>query len=145
LYRAVDIQKGIFCDHGVLVPYKRAWMGKEVAISVIHGSEVSSYDLLLWYIDKVCETNPGSVVTIDNDAERFKRAFFSFVCCLLGFKQGYMPLLFITHLLAKYGVVLLGAMAKDENDGLFHVAFAIVDNETDDNWTWFLATLGKAL
>jgi len=147
LYRAVDIQKDILRDHGVHLPYKCAWMGKEVASSVIHGSKVSSYDLLLWYADKVSEINPGSIVTIENAGELFKRAFFSFGGCLLGFKQGYRPLLFIdgTHLLAKYGRILLGATAKNGNDGLFHVAFAIVDNETDDNWTWFLATLGEAL
>ncbi|XP_039131806.1 uncharacterized protein LOC120268481 [Dioscorea cayenensis subsp. rotundata] len=105
LYRAVDIQKDILRDHDVRLPYKRAWMGKEVARSVIHGSVVSSYDLLLW-----------ALLFIDR-----------------------------THLLAKYGGILLGATTKDSNDGLFHVAFAIVDNETDENWTWFLATLGEAL
>ncbi|XP_039130888.1 uncharacterized protein LOC120267282 [Dioscorea cayenensis subsp. rotundata] len=136
LYRAVNIQKDILCDHGVRLPYKLAWMGKEVVRSVIHGSEVSSYDLLLWYANKVSETNPSSVVTINKDGERFKSAFFfSFEACLLGFKHGCRPLLFIdgTHLLAKYGGILLGATAKDGNDGLFHVAFAIVDNETDEN------------
>jgi len=147
LYRAVDIQKDILREHGVRLPYKRAWMGKEVASSVIHGTEVSSYDLLLWYAQKVSETNHGSFVSIENEGERFKRAFFSFGGCLLGFKQGCRPLLFIdgTHLLVKYGGVLIGATAKDGNEGLFHLAFAIVDNETDDNWTWFLATLGEAL
>ncbi|XP_039146879.1 uncharacterized protein LOC120284150 [Dioscorea cayenensis subsp. rotundata] len=97
--------------------------------------------------DKVSATNPGSVVTIENDGERFKHAFFSFGACLLGFKHGCRPLLFIdgTHLLAKYGGILLGATAKDGNEGLFHVAFAIVDNENDENWTWFLTTLREAL
>ncbi|XP_039119936.1 uncharacterized protein LOC120256291 [Dioscorea cayenensis subsp. rotundata] len=50
-----------------------------------------------------------------------------------------------THLLGKYGGILLGATAKDGNEGLFHLAFAIVDNETDDNWTWFISTLGDAI
>ncbi|XP_039146825.1 uncharacterized protein LOC120284076 [Dioscorea cayenensis subsp. rotundata] len=134
-------------DHGVRLPYKRVWMGKEIARAAIHSKEVSSYDLLLWYADKVAEMNPGSFVIIENDGDRFKRAFFSFRACLLGFKLGWRPLLFIdgTHLLGKYGEILLGVTAKDGNEGIFHVAFAVVDNETDDNWTWFLATLGEAL
>ncbi|XP_039119170.1 uncharacterized protein LOC120255401 [Dioscorea cayenensis subsp. rotundata] len=86
LYKAVDIQKDILRDHGVCFPYKPAWMGKEVARSAIHSSEL---------IAMICFN-------------------------------------------AKYG-------GKDDNDGLFHVAFAIVDNETNENWTWFLATLGDAL
>ncbi|XP_039141173.1 uncharacterized protein LOC120278445 [Dioscorea cayenensis subsp. rotundata] len=95
LYKVVDIQKDILRDHGVCLPYKRAWMGKEVA-----------------RVQARCR-----------------------------------PLLFIdgTLLLAKYGGILLGATAKDGNEGLFHVAFAIIDNETDENCTWFLATLGDAL
>lgn len=62
LYRVVDIQKDILWEYGVRLPYLRAWMGKEVARVAIHSSEVIRYDLLLWYIDKVAETNPGSVV-----------------------------------------------------------------------------------
>lgn len=50
-----------------------------------------------------------------------------------------------THLLGKYFGILLGVSSKDGNVGLFHVAFAIVDNEIDENCTWFLATLGEAL
>ncbi|XP_039126995.1 uncharacterized protein LOC120263173 [Dioscorea cayenensis subsp. rotundata] len=147
LYRAVDIHKDILQDQGVRLPYKHAWMGKEIARAAIHGKEVSSYDLLLWYVDKVAETNLGSFIIVENDGDRFKRAFFSFRACLLGFKLGCRPLLFIdgTHLLGKYGGILLGATAKDGNEGIFHVAFAVVDNEIDDNWTWFLATLEEAL
>lgn len=99
LYRAVDIQKDILREHGVCFPYKRAWMGNEVAKVSIHGSKVSSYNLLLWYTDKVAKTNPGSVVAIENDGERLKSDFFSFRACLLGFKQSCRPLLFLdgTH------------------------------------------------
>ncbi|XP_039141986.1 uncharacterized protein LOC120279189 [Dioscorea cayenensis subsp. rotundata] len=63
------------------------------------------------------------------------------------FLLGFKPLLFVdgTHLLGKYDGILLSATAKDGNEGIFHVAFTVVDNETDDNWTWFLATLREAL
>lgn len=45
----------------------------------------------------------------------------------------------------KYGGFLLGAIGKNDNEGLFHVAFGIVHNETNENLTWFLATLGEVL
>ncbi|XP_039118108.1 uncharacterized protein LOC120254027 [Dioscorea cayenensis subsp. rotundata] len=135
LYRAVDIQRDILRDHGVRLPYKQAWMGKELAKGILHGSDIASYDLLVWYAAKVSETNPGSVVIIDTDGERFKRGFFCFRASLDGFKRGCRPMLFLdgTHLLGKYGGILLGATAKDGNEGFFHLAFAIVDNETNDN------------
>ncbi|XP_039130959.1 uncharacterized protein LOC120267387 [Dioscorea cayenensis subsp. rotundata] len=114
LYRDVDIQLDILRNHGVRLPYKQAWMGEEVANGILHGSDVASYDLSIWYT---------------------------------GFKCGCRPMLFLdgTHLLGKYGGILLGATAKDGNEGLFHLVFAIVDNETDDNWTWFISTLGDAI
>ncbi|XP_039135771.1 uncharacterized protein LOC120273203 [Dioscorea cayenensis subsp. rotundata] len=104
-HTCVDIQRDILRDHGVRLPYKQAWMGKELAKGILHGSDIASYDLLVW------------------------------------------PMLFLdgTHLLGKYGGILLGATAKDGNEGFFHLAFAIVDNETDANWTWFISTLGDAI
>ncbi|XP_039134903.1 uncharacterized protein LOC120272206 [Dioscorea cayenensis subsp. rotundata] len=109
-----------------------------VAKDVLHGSEVASYDLLMWYTKKVLLTNPGSVDIVENDGPRFKRVFFAFKACVIGFKTRCRPLLYLdgTHLLGKYGGTLLGATGKDGNDGFFHVAFAIIDNETDANWTW---------
>ncbi|XP_039134530.1 uncharacterized protein LOC120271908 [Dioscorea cayenensis subsp. rotundata] len=147
LYRAMDIQRDILRDHGVRLPYKQAWMGKELAKGILHGSDIESYDLLVWYVAKVSKTNPGSVVIIDTDGERFKCGFFCFRASLNGFKQGCRPMLFLdgTNLLGKYGGILLGATAKDGNEGFFHLVFAIVDNETDDNWTWFTSTLGDAI
>lgn len=64
-----------------------------------------------------------------------RHALFSFQACTLGFKRGCRPLLFLddTHLLRKYGDTLLGAIGKDVNNGFFHVAFDIVDNETNVN------------
>ena len=124
-------------EHGVHIPYKQVWLGKEHTRVVLDGSDISSYDCLLWYVDKVAETNPGSVAIVERDGDRFKRAFFSFSACIVGFKRACRPLLFLdgTHLLGKYRGTLLGATGKDGNNGFFHVAFGIVDNETDANWT----------
>ncbi|XP_039131790.1 uncharacterized protein LOC120268452 [Dioscorea cayenensis subsp. rotundata] len=123
-----------WCVHASM----EAWLGKEVAKDVLHGSEVASYDLLMWYAKKVLVTNPGSVAIVENDGSRFKRVFFAFKACVIGFKTGCRPLLYQdgTHLLGKYGGTLLGATGKDGNDGFFHVAFAIINNETDVNGTW---------
>ena len=38
------------------------------------------------------------------------------------------------QLLGKFGGTLLAITTKDRNDGIFHVAFSIVDKKTDNNW-----------
>lgn len=108
---------------------------------------MSSYDLLLWYANKLVEMNLGSIAIMDKEGEHYRRPFFSFLVCILGFKKGCRPLLFIdgTHLLGKYGGTTLGATGKDGNNRFFHVVFGIVDNKTDANWTWFISKLGDAL
>ncbi|XP_039146849.1 uncharacterized protein LOC120284111 [Dioscorea cayenensis subsp. rotundata] len=149
LYQVVDIQRDILRDHDVHLQYKQAWMGKEMLREVLHGSDIANCDLLLLYAaaGKVAKTNQGSIVKIDWDGERFKHGFFCFHASLDGFRKGCRPLLFLDgiHFLGRYGGILLGTIGKDGNEGFFHLAFAIVDNETNENWTWFISTLGDAL
>ena len=47
--------------------------------------------------------------------------------------------------MGRYGGILLGATSNDDNEGIFHLAFAIMNNEMDKNWAWFVSTLGDAL
>ena len=56
-----------------------------------------------------------------------------------------MLLLDETYLMRRYGGILLCVARKDDNEGIFHLAFVIVDNETNENWMWFVSTLGDAL
>ncbi|XP_028083551.1 uncharacterized protein LOC114284802 [Camellia sinensis] len=45
----------------------------------------------------------------------------------------------------RYKGQLLAVMVKNGNNGLFPVAFAIVDSKTTTNWSWFLHKLGKVV
>lgn len=36
---------------------------------------------------------------------------------------------------------ILAAIKRDPNDQMMPIAFAIVEGETKDNWTWFLELL----
>lgn len=58
-----------------------------------------------------------------------------------GFKTRCIPFLGLggCHLREKYLGLLLAATTLDENNGFFHVAFAIVESEGEDTWRWFLA------
>lgn len=85
--------------------------------------------------------NHGCIISIENNEGRFKCTFFSFRSYVIGFKRRCKPLLFInrTRLLGKYKASCW-YNRQNGNKGLFHEAFAIVDNEKDENQTWFLAT-----
>ena len=42
------------------------------------------------------------------------------------------------HLKGRFGRQILSAIARDANDNIFPVAFAVVEQENKDSWVWFL-------
>lgn len=104
LYRAIDIRKDILKEHGVRLPYKQAWMGKEVMRVVIHGNKIASYGLLLWHADKIAEMNPSSILKVVNDGGGSNVPLFLSTPMCLALRVGVGHYFFVdgTHLLGKY-------------------------------------------
>ncbi|XP_042476936.1 uncharacterized protein LOC122058349 isoform X2 [Macadamia integrifolia] len=147
-YKPKDIAKDIRREYGIQLKYSQAWRGKEIAKEQLQGSYKDAYNQLPFFCQKIRETNPGSFAAFaTKEDSSFHRLFVSFNASLSGFQQGCRPLLFLDSmpLNAKYQGTLLAATAMDGDDGVFPVAFAVVDIETDDNWHWFLQELKSAV
>lgn len=147
-YRPKDIASDIKREYGIQLNYSQAWRAKEIAREQLQGSYEEAYSQLPSFCEKIMETNPGSLATFTiKEDSSFHRLFVSFHASIYGFQQGCRPLLFLdsTVLYAKYQGTLLAAVGVDGNDGVFPVAFAVVDEETDDNWHWFLSELKSAV
>ncbi|XP_043710035.1 uncharacterized protein LOC122658938 isoform X1 [Telopea speciosissima] len=147
-YKPKDIADDIRSEYGIQLNYSQAWRGKEIAREQLQGSYKDAYNQLPFFCEKIRETNPGSFATFTTKEDSsFHRLFVSFHASLSGFQQGCRPLLFLdsTPLNSKYQGTLLAATAMDGNDGVFPVAFAVVDVETHDNWRWFLLELKSAV
>ncbi|XP_028070439.1 uncharacterized protein LOC114272923 [Camellia sinensis] len=148
LTRPTDVAYTFKADYGLDISYHVAWLGVKKAREAMHGDYLTSFDQLKWYGDAVQHYNPGSHINIDYDLKtsQFKRFFVAFAACINGFKY-CRPLLFLdgTFLKERYKGQLLTATAKDGNQGLFPVAFAIVDSESESNWSWFLYELSKVI
>lgn len=77
--------------------------------------------------------------------------FHRFFCCskanIDGFLNGCRPYLSIdsTALNGRWNGHLALATGLDEHNWMFPVAFGFFDNETTDNWTWFMQQLQKAI
>ncbi|MCL7028160.1 hypothetical protein MKW94_026774 [Papaver nudicaule] len=147
-YKPKDIVTDIKRDFGIELNYSQAWRAKEIARDQLQGSYKEAYNQLPYFCEKIKETNPGSHATYSTKEDSsFHRLFVAFHASLQGFEQGCRPLLFLdsTPLNSKYQGTLLSATAADGDDGVFPVAFAIVDAETDDNWRWFLLELRSSV
>ncbi|XP_028085950.1 uncharacterized protein LOC114286923 [Camellia sinensis] len=140
----------VVCDfkdyYGTEVSYQRVWMGVEKARGLVFGDYLSSFDDLRWYVDAADDCNPGSVFYVEFDVDskgrHFKCLFFAFEACIHGFKY-CRPVLILdgTFLKGRHKSCLLVATAKDDNQGLYPLCFAIVDSESYDSWHWFLSKL----
>ncbi|KAF8393878.1 hypothetical protein HHK36_020076 [Tetracentron sinense] len=107
----------------------------------IEGNHGKSYNKMHVYAEVVRETNSGSLVKIEYDwlslnvNPIFKRFFICFEAMKKGFLEGCRPFIGLDgcHLKGPYGGVLLAAIALDGNNGLFLMAFAIVEGETKES------------
>ena len=73
-----------------------------------------------------------------------------FIClavCSRGFLVGCHPCigLDICHLKGKFNGVLAAATSIDGNNGMYPVAYAVLESENTKSWTWFLESLKKRL
>ncbi|XP_073099106.1 uncharacterized protein [Elaeis guineensis] len=118
----------------------KLWETKQKAMALVYGDWDKSYDLLPKWFSAVQEFNPGSWVKfISNPTGRptcaaFDYAFWSFAPSIEGFKHCRLIIsIDATFLYRKYHEKLMIATV-DENNQIFLLAFAIVDEEFTDTW-----------
>uniref|UniRef100_A0A2N9GUX0 SWIM-type domain-containing protein n=1 Tax=Fagus sylvatica TaxID=28930 RepID=A0A2N9GUX0_FAGSY len=143
---ALDAQ--IVKEYDVKVSYYKLWDAKQKAIARIYGDWVQSYEILPKFMLALQEANPTTVVKFvkkygfEKNTERFQRVFWAFGPCIAGFVH-CRPVISIdgTHLYGKYQGKLLIATSQDADNKVYPLAFAIVENESESTWKWFLCLI----
>lgn len=153
-FKPKEILEEIYRVHGISLSYKQAWRGKERIMATLRGSTLrgsfeEEYRLLPQYCDEIRRSNPGSVAVVHvNPIDGcFQHLFISFQASISGFLNACRPLIALdsTVLKSKYPGTLLLATGFDGDGAVFPLAFAIVNEENDDNWHRFLSELRKIL
>ncbi|XP_022899371.1 uncharacterized protein LOC111412677 [Olea europaea var. sylvestris] len=116
---------------------------REKAMEKIRGSVVEHYRVLVDYYQQLRLTNVGSTIQLEGRAGEFKRLYI----CLGGLKEGFingcgrvigMDGCFLK---TEHGGQLLTAVGVDGNNIMYPVAYAMVETENGENWSWFLTLL----
>ncbi|KAK9986371.1 hypothetical protein SO802_031322 [Lithocarpus litseifolius] len=98
----------------------QVYRSRKAARCLITGNEEAQYGLLRDYAEMIRRTDVGSKVILQTEMENENAE--------PKFKRMYI----------RFGGQLLSATAKDGNDNIFLVAMAVVEQENNDSWTWFL-------
>ncbi|KAJ9553440.1 hypothetical protein OSB04_017485 [Centaurea solstitialis] len=125
----------------------RSW-----AINEYEKSLEEHYGMLRAYGDELLRSNPGSTVKLDVTVNPDEKNYFDRIyVCLHGLKEGWkrgcrrVIALDGCFLKGACGGELLTAIGRDGNNHIFPVAWAVVNVENKDNWTWFINLVGEDL
>ncbi|KAI3805640.1 hypothetical protein L1987_28200 [Smallanthus sonchifolius] len=126
------------------ITYSKAWLGRRIAIENIFGSWDSNFNELPMYIKALKASNRGTVVEWlhhphgSSKCATFKYVFWAFKPSIDAFHL-CQPFISVdgTHLKGPYRSKLLIAVSKNANNYILPVAYAIVDEETNESWAWF--------
>ncbi|XP_026396119.1 uncharacterized protein LOC113290750 [Papaver somniferum] len=126
----------------------QAYNRREKVYKTIYGDDVKSYSHLVWYIDDIKETNPGSVIKFEFDPakKQFQRIFIAFDACIKGYRFCRpMVYLYATFLTGRFRVCLIAATGINGGKGFLPLVVALVDSETVNNWEWFIWNLTEVV
>ncbi|XP_073219670.1 uncharacterized protein [Cicer arietinum] len=141
--------------HNYTITYRKGWIGKNKAIEQIYGNWEKSYNQLPQWLLVMQTFAIGTKIEMEtipayhensliNGIRIFHRLFWAFVPCISAFKF-CKPIVQVdgTWLYGKYKGTLLVAVAQDGDDNVIPIAYALVEGETKEGWSFFLRNLRK--
>ncbi|XP_074342630.1 uncharacterized protein LOC141680252 [Apium graveolens] len=144
------LQKKVVNDWRCDVSVHVVGRAKRMALGHIKGDHKLQYGLFWDYINQLKKVMPESTVEMvledaapEEESRRFKRIYICLGPIKRGFKAGCRPIIGLDgcHLKGPYGGQLLAAVGTYSNDGMYPIAWAVVEAENTDAWNWFLTLL----
>jgi hypothetical protein len=131
---------------GVDVKEHRLYRARRLAKDMIHGKMDEQYNKLWDYMETLRRTNVGSCVMMKVDRHlpdipaKFQRLYLSLAAVKRGFLAGCRPIIGLDGCFLKglHKGQLLAAISRDANNQMYPLAFAVVEAEIKESWTWFL-------
>ncbi|XP_052624780.1 uncharacterized protein LOC111898031 [Lactuca sativa] len=137
------------------VSMDKVFRAKDKARKHITGDYTKQYELLRDYVLELQATNPDTTVKIDVCSEpnpdsptrQFRRIYVCLGPLKKGFKACLRDLLGFDGAFMKgpFPGQVLSAVGLDSNNGIYPLAYGIVESENTESWKWFLDNLGDDL
>ena len=137
-------QQQVASDYGMSISQQIVYRTKQKAGELNAGAYRDQYNKLESYAAEIRRSNPGTSVYIHSEMEgeirNFKRIYICWDACKKGFKSGCRKLLGFDgcHIKGAYPGQLLATVGIDANNGMYPIAYAIVEIENKETWSWFM-------
>ncbi|KAK9080063.1 hypothetical protein SSX86_001738 [Deinandra increscens subsp. villosa] len=151
----LSIQEMLQQKFQIQITSNQIFKAKMKATQKIEGDFKGQYASLRDYCDEMIRCNPGSTCKIDIEPEANSssptRQFRRIYICLQGLKEGWKmsgrEIIGLDGCFMKgpYPGQILTAVGVDANNGIYPVAYGIVESECAASWSWFLGYLGDDL
>ncbi|XP_078446359.1 uncharacterized protein LOC144715302 [Wolffia australiana] len=134
---------------GITVGRTTCYKARSTARKMLQGSLDDHYHLLPSYVAELRKVNENSTfkLLLDTDTPdsqvRFRRLYICFESLARGFLKGCRKFIGLDSCFLKSEVKgqLLSAVGNDGNNQMFPIAWAVVEGENEDSWTWFIELL----
>nr|GEZ38844.1 putative transposase, mutator type, MULE transposase domain protein [Tanacetum cinerariifolium] len=133
----------------------KTFRAKEKAVNNVRGDFTLQYTQLTDYVMELQQSNPNTTVRIgvESKADNVKptRIFKRIYVCLGVAKEGFKDCMrqFLgfdgTFMKGPFPSQMLTAVGVDPNNGIYHLAYGIVEVESIESWIWFLQHLKEDL
>ncbi|XP_014503139.1 uncharacterized protein LOC106763464 [Vigna radiata var. radiata] len=141
--KVVDIRDKVSRKWNVGISRNRA---SAMAKDNVDGSFKEQYRRIHDYGHELLRANPSSTVKIKVENSNGECIFNRIYVCLKACKDSFIscrPVIGLDgcFLKGKYGGELLTTVGRDANEQILPIAYAVVEVENKDSWTWFLDLL----
>ncbi|XP_059299219.1 uncharacterized protein LOC132051950 [Lycium ferocissimum] len=152
-----EFQAHVMRKHSSTLSRHQSYRAKRKALDLITGTKEEQFDMLWDYCAELKRSNPGTTCilklddnpkTMVKNRKRFLGLYVCFAACKQGFLAGCRPVIGVDgcHLKGyQKGGQLLTAVGIGANNNMYPIAFAIVEGELKETWSWFLTLLNKDL
>ncbi|WVZ03656.1 hypothetical protein V8G54_024462 [Vigna mungo] len=144
--KGVDIREKISRKWNIAISKNMAYRAKTYASDKVAGSFTEQYTRIFDYAHELLARNPGSTILVKVEPCDGKVMFQRFYACLKACKDNFhscRPIIGLdgAFLKGRHHGELLTVVARDANNQMLPLAYAIVEVENKDTWTWFLELL----
>lgn len=150
-WKLQSLKKTVRLDMFADVSISKVKRAKGIVMRRIYDACRGEYSKVFEYQAEILRSNPGSTVAICLDHEYnwpvFQRMYVCFDACKKGFLAGCRKVIGLDGCFFKGACngELLCALGRDPNNQMYPIAWAVVEKETKDTWSWFIGLLQKDL